>query len=114
MLQRLQQVTAALAHADTEYGIADALISEVLPALGADGGVLALVNGDTLDILRADGYGAVADQWPTMPLDRELPLATTARTGAPVWLASAAERVEQFPETAPLAKLHTIHEPGRR
>jgi serine phosphatase RsbU (regulator of sigma subunit) len=110
MLQRLQQVTSALAGPDSEHAIADAVISQVLPALGADGGVLAVIDGAILDILSADGYGAVAGQWPTMPLDRALPLATTARTGQPVWLASATERLEQYPETAPLGELHTIHE----
>jgi serine phosphatase RsbU (regulator of sigma subunit) len=106
MLERLQLVMAALAAADTVPDVADVVMAEVLPALGAAGGVLALTGDEHLEIVQADGYGVVAAQWPTMPLGAGLPLASAVRSGEPVWLASAAERYERYPESTGIGNVH--------
>src|SRR3954468_24608205 len=84
-LGRIQQVTSALVAARTEGAIADVVVDVVLPALGADGGVLALVTSDRqLTVVRSLGYGKeYAHGGATYDLDAQIPLTEAARTGQP-------------------------------
>ncbi|HVF14842.1 MAG TPA: GAF domain-containing SpoIIE family protein phosphatase [Acidimicrobiales bacterium] len=106
-LRKLQVIMSALAAAPSEEAIADVIIDELLPAVGADAGVLAL-NDDQggLDVRRAAGYGGVASDWRRIPLDAGLPLSEAARRGEPVFLSCGKARLEAFPATVTIPVLH--------
>src|SRR3954452_13458102 len=97
-LVRLQQVTSALAGARTEEAVGDVVVDVVVPALGADGGVLALVTpGRQLRVVRSLGYGQqYAYGGATYDLDAAIPLTEAARTGRPMNFSSADDRLARF------------------
>lgn len=108
-LRRLQRVTRALAEADSPEAVADVVVDEVLPALGAAGIAIALVEDDgppRLRVLRAAGYGAIGDTVREIPLDAGLPLSEAARRGEPVLLSSSVERLVQFPSSRVISPVH--------
>jgi serine phosphatase RsbU (regulator of sigma subunit)/anti-sigma regulatory factor (Ser/Thr protein kinase) len=69
--ERLQEVTAGLSAAATIEAIADVIIEQGMPAIGATTGILGVLDGDELRFLRTTGYSdafperlALADPWP--------------------------------------------------
>ncbi len=106
-LCRLQAVTTALAAADSDVGVADVVLDQVLPAVGADAGLLAMVDDDgCLRVVRAGGYGDVAQAWQVIPPDAGLPLSEAARRGEAVWLSTGQDRLESFPATRQIPLVH--------
>src|SRR5438067_9276061 len=81
-LGRIQHITSALAAARTEEAIGDVIVDVVVPALGADGGVLALCTGDgRLTVVRSAGYGKeYAYGGAVYELDAQIPLTEAVRT----------------------------------
>src|SRR5262245_55275421 len=98
-LGRIQQVTGALAAARTEEDVADVVVDVVVPALGADGGVVALVTApDRLTVVRSLGYGKeYAYGGTSYDIDAQIPLTEAARTGQPVSFSSPDDRLRRFP-----------------
>jgi GAF domain-containing protein len=106
-LPRLQAITAALAAAASEAGAAEVVLDQVLPAIGADAGLLAVVGEEgALRVVGAAGYGELADQWHVIPLDAGLPLSEAARTGEAVWVSTGEERVLSFPASRAIPVVH--------
>ncbi len=98
---------SALAAAPSEEAIADVAVDQLLPAVGADAGVLALKDDDGgLDVRRAVGYGDLASEWRRIPIDAGLPLSESARLGEPVFLSTVAERIETYPASATIPVPH--------
>ncbi|WP_025415101.1 PAS domain-containing sensor histidine kinase [Gemmatirosa kalamazoonensis] len=99
---RLQAVTAALSRAATPQDVVRVVIDEGRRALGARGGFAStLVDGDMLDIVDAFDYGdELLRVFRRAPLAAPYPACEAARTGAPVWLASRAERIVRYPALA--------------
>jgi GAF domain-containing protein len=97
-LTRLQEVTSALAGARSEEAIGDVIVEFVVPALGADGGVLALVTAaGQLKVARSVGYGEeYAHGGVTYDLEAEIPLTEAVRTKVPVSFSSAEDRGARF------------------
>ncbi|MFP5319851.1 MAG: SpoIIE family protein phosphatase [Acidimicrobiia bacterium] len=97
---RLYSVAAALATAATPESVAHAMLNEGVAALGAAaGGVLLAADDDRLVLPGAVGYDeTVLARLRAESRDAELPAAVALRTGESVWLESAAERDERFPE----------------
>lgn len=89
---RLQEVTAALAKAQTENEVAEVVVEKGLAAIGAARGFLARVDGDhRVEILRAWGYEPEVEAR-LLGRTAELPLlARAVQTGEPLWLRSAEE-----------------------
>ncbi len=82
-------------------------VDQLLPAVGADAGVLALKDDDGgLEVRRAIGYGDVATEWARIPLDAGLPLTEAARLGRPVFLTTSAARLKAYPASAVIPVLH--------
>src|SRR5260370_33710571 len=52
----LQEVTAALSQAQTETEVADVVLGKGLEVVGSFRGILARVDGERLEIIRATGY----------------------------------------------------------
>ena len=86
---QLQALTAALAGAHTLDDVATIVVAEMVVALGARTGALAVRAGDAeaLVLARTVGFPAlVDDRVRTQPLDMQSPLTEAFRTRAPVWV----------------------------
>jgi len=97
---RLQTLSAALASALTPNDVASAAVREGVAAVGADAGLLVLVDpaGTTLEIVESRGYDArQVEWWRRFPLSIQAPLSDAVRSGELVVVANAAERVARYP-----------------
>ncbi len=104
---RLLAIVTALGGALTPDDVAQTILDEVMPAVGAMMGMMVLVRapadpaGDgerasspTLELVRSVGLPADArDLWRRIARDADLPLTHAVRTGEPVWVASVADAV---------------------
>jgi serine phosphatase RsbU (regulator of sigma subunit) len=100
-LRKLQDIISTLAAASSEEEIAHAAVDHLLPALGADGGVLALKDDEGgLDVRRAAGYGHTAADWGRIPIDAGLPLSEAVRRNEPIFLSTGEARLQAFPRSA--------------
>ena len=109
---RLQAVTARLSEATTPAQVAEVVMAQVLPAVGAyAGGILRLSrDGAELEILRAFGYPeAVAEAWRRYPLGMPIPPADAAQMGEPLWIESVAGRADRYPALAEVATVTGTH-----
>jgi len=117
-MRRLLALTEALTAAATPDDVARALVAQGVAALGAGAGVLALLTaplsapaldaaaGAPLDggppafeVVHAEGYPeTVVDPWRRFPADAPTPLGDAVRTGAPVVLATPADRAARYPQ----------------
>jgi GAF domain-containing protein len=106
-LWRLQEVTSALAGAASEDEIASVLVDVLLPACGADGGVVAVTSAPAeLQVLRIANYGAAYEGPDRLPFDAGLPITEAARSGRLVSVASARERLRRFPSSRHIPVVH--------
>ncbi|MEA2972683.1 MAG: hypothetical protein QOG82_1141 [Actinomycetota bacterium] len=105
-LRKLQTIIAALSAAPSEDAIADVTVDRLLEAVGADAGVLALRDDDSLVVRRALGYRDLARVWSRMPIDAGLPLTDAALRGEPVFFSSGAARVTAYPRSASIPVLY--------
>ncbi len=88
---QLQEVTAALARAQTENEVASVVLGKGLAAVGAARGFLARVDDDRVEILRAWGYEAEVEAR-LLGCTTDLPLLVRAvETGEPIWVRSVEE-----------------------
>src|SRR5215211_484213 len=97
---RLQTLSAALASALTPNDVASTAVREGVAAVGADAGLLVLVDpaGTTLEIVESRGYDArQVEWWRRFPLPIQAPLSDAVRSGELVVVANAAERVARYP-----------------
>src|SRR4029450_8569394 len=85
-LAYLQSVTSALIATLTPDQVATIAIERAIPAVGAYGGGLVLINDDlSLHIAHASGYAPeVVARWRHSTLDDPVPAAVAAREQAPV------------------------------
>ncbi len=105
-LRSQHAITAALSQAVSPGEVAAVVVDQGLDALGATSGALALLDDDgaQLRLLAAVGWPAAAlTRWEHWSVDAALPSAEAARSGTPVWLASAAETRERFPDVGDAA-----------
>lgn len=108
----LASVVARLANVGSVPEVVDVLISEGLPALGADGLSVALVDESALavNVTISDSFGkAAAATFARLPLDDALPTTVTARTGATVVLEDVLGAASDFPALLPIARQHGVH-----
>jgi signal transduction histidine kinase len=102
-LERLQAVATALAGTLTSVEVADAIIAQGVPALGADFATVAVVaeGGAALRLLRVTGLDAAQEaRLREIPLDTPGHLPEAVRTGTIVAWASAAEVAARYPAVA--------------
>ena len=88
---RLQALTAALAGAQSRDAAATVVVADIVSALGARTGALALCapEGDALILVRAVGFPeAEAARMHRQRLDLKSPLVDCYHAGAPIWIES--------------------------
>jgi signal transduction histidine kinase len=103
--QSLQAITAALSRALTPRDVADAIIQEGLPGIGANAGAVALLNdtGDALELVGAVGYPeAMVVGFTHQPLSASTPMAQAVTTRRPVWRDEQVDSATAFPDYARL------------
>jgi GAF domain-containing protein len=98
-LERLQALASQLAAAATPVDVAQALVERGTDALGADGGALALVVGDELELVDPEPREAgVSPGSGRLSLSARTVLAEAARSGDACWAGTPGELAERFPE----------------
>jgi PAS domain S-box-containing protein len=106
-LARLQEVTAALAGADTLEDVLDVTIAHATGLVGAYRAALCLVreDGRTVETRRmVPSLGAGHDGWSVFSLDLPVPVAEAVRTGSLVVARDVAERDARWPSLARYAR----------
>lgn len=99
-LRGLQAVTMSLIRAVDARSVAEAVLTEGVPAVGGRTGSICLVGGDgeTVEIVHEVGYrAAVKDHWRTFPLAANLPASDAIRTGQIVLLNGPSDRDARYP-----------------
>jgi len=97
---RLQRSAETLSSAVTPEQVLDAVLTESVAAAEARAGLIALLteDGRQLEIRAQRDYSDPQLQdWEQFPLEIDYPLSHAVRTGEPVFIGSAAERIERFP-----------------
>jgi PAS domain S-box-containing protein len=95
----LQSLTAALAGARTVDDVAEVIIAQAVDAADAKTGMVALRDGDEIVIVRRRGMAPIiSGRVGRVSVDAPTPTAHCIRTGAPLWVESAAELHDMFPE----------------
>ncbi len=106
--EQLQAVTAALSEALTPAEVAEVFCTRGVDAVRGIAGSLSVLTEDGLhlEILASRGYDHDTDVAPfrRMAMADHLPLTDAVRSGAPVWIASAADRARRFPLLAAIWK----------
>ncbi len=90
-IARLQDVTAALSEALTPEQVAEVVVANAVPALGAAAGSIYTpsADGSALSLLAQRGYpDAVLDGWRTIPMETRIPLTEAARRREPIFMRS--------------------------
>jgi PAS domain S-box-containing protein len=97
---RLQALSAALASALTPNDAVTAAVREGIAAVGADAGLLVLVDpaGTSLDVMDALGYDpSRIERWRRFPLGANVPIADAVRSGEIIVVESGEERERRYP-----------------
>lgn len=101
-IANLQAVTVALARAITPAQVARVIV-QALKMVGAEAGLIALVNShrEQLERLHYFGYPArLMAKWRTISISGPEPLAETVRSGVPIFIESAEALGARYPEFA--------------
>ena len=99
---RLQRLTSALSEATTRSGIGEVVAAEVPDIFSADVAVLVLAieDGKKLELAgHANLPRHVARRFRSFAVEAPVPIATSFRTGAPLWLMSAEQIGRDYPAT---------------
>ena len=100
---RLLAVTAALGRATTREAVAETALGEGIASVGAVAGGLGVLTNGGREIERLAMFGypeEIVEGTRSVPIDALGPIATTARTGAAVWLETNAELFSRYPQLA--------------
>lgn len=99
-VERIELVARALTGDLEASEIIEIVLQQALAAVGADGGVVALVTDSRhLSPVRTIGYPAAhVAAFSQMSVDLDLPLTTAARTNEPVWVESPEDALKRFPD----------------
>ncbi|MFG3289609.1 SpoIIE family protein phosphatase [Streptomyces sp. NPDC048179] len=98
---RIDLLTAALARAVTVRDVVDAVAALVLPAFGAAGLVVQVVEGEYLRLVEAKGYPPeFLQRMQRLPLSDRNPNADAFRSRAPVFLTSQPHFARHYPDYA--------------
>lgn len=104
-LSRLVQITEALATAITPQAVADAIVTNSLPAIGACAGLVVLLSEDgaSLQIIGIHGFPeSFVSEWPKIPMTKPFAIVDAARTGEAVLIHSRKELRERYPHSPSL------------
>jgi PAS domain S-box-containing protein len=108
---RLQELTEALAEALTPAQVAEVILGQALPALGAASGTVAVLDRDGSDLVVAGAIGypqELIERWRRFPVAANTPCSVVVRTAQPLFIDSLAERMARFPAVGEV----DVREPG--
>ena len=100
-IARLQAVTAAMAEAATQEGVAEAALRESIAAVGAAAGGLGVLDQSRQNIRRLAMFGyptEIVEGTRNVPIDDLGPIADTARTGEAIWLETNEQLFSRYPQ----------------
>jgi PAS domain S-box-containing protein len=98
LAMRLQEVTAALAREATQERINEVVLNQMVRALGAQAAAVGIVEDGQIVISGSTGYsenGLAA--WERFPVEADVPMGRSVRTGESIWTTSPEELTERFP-----------------
>lgn len=101
---RLYHLSVALSEALTPTQVADVVIQQGIPGLGAKAGSVTLLNEDrdALQVVSSIGYPPEQiERWSVFPVAAPIPLADAARLGQPILLPSPSEIQTRYPHLTP-------------
>lgn len=99
-LERLHAVTTALSGALSVAEVSKIIMTQGVDALGADAGLVALLDPVThdLQIIDARGYEAtLLETQPRIPLAQPSALTEAVQVGVPLWISSLSQQTREFP-----------------
>jgi anti-anti-sigma factor len=97
---RLQKVTAALSGALTPQEVADFILAQGIPALGAAAGAVYLLDedGTSLEMISSVDYPETAERRrPVMRFSTATPMTQSVKECHAIYMASAAEAMQRYP-----------------
>jgi serine phosphatase RsbU (regulator of sigma subunit)/PAS domain-containing protein len=97
---RIQELTAALAEAVTSQDVVAAVAERVLPAFGASGLIMQVVEGDRMRVVGAVGYPQSMVDVVGRPLRDVPPAAQALRDHRPWFISSPKEYAKRYPKFA--------------
>jgi PAS domain S-box-containing protein len=101
--ESLQAITSALSRARTPAEVANVIIQQGLPGIGAQAGAVALLDEQTctLEMLASVGYPQeMFEALRSTPLSGSTPMAEAARTGEPIWREAGIRDATRFADFA--------------
>src|SRR5689334_21093489 len=106
-IERLLEITAALAGAVSQEQVFEAIVEGVSRAVGASSAGLWLLGEDesTARLVHCHGYSeSNRQQLLELPIGRvpAVPVAESMRRGEPIWISSVAQLLEQYPHLSAL------------
>ena len=98
-IARLQEVTAALSETLTPAQVAQVVVDQGAPALGAVSSSVILLSedGKSLEIKYSASPEPVIRPYLQFPVSLNVPAADAVRTGQPVWIESREQYLERYP-----------------
>ena len=101
-IARLQKITAALTEALTPSQVAEIVVEQGAPALGAATSSVMLLSPDAqnLEISYTTSPETVARGFRRFPITTSVPAAEAVRSGKPVWIESREKYMQQYPHLA--------------
>lgn len=104
--RRVLSFSQALAEAETPSDITNVVATEVLPAFGASGLLVALVDSGKLHVAGHAGYDVAARRAvDRLPIDADAPIAEVMRTLEPMFLSSREAYLSRFPKLGGLLEV---------
>jgi len=100
-LALMQELTAALSSAHDRAEVVRIILDKGVAAMGARAGTIRIAQGDDLVLL--DAFGAqpgLLRSWTHVPIEAALPSCEAFRLGQPLFVSTAAELVDRWPDIA--------------
>ncbi len=96
---QLQKITAALSQAATTSEIAQMVVEQGTPVVGAVGSSILLVNEESqaMEMMYSSMDEAVVRPFARFPLSLNVPASDAVKSGQPVWIASQEEYIQRYP-----------------
>ena len=103
LTEQLQTLTTELSKEIAPERALDVLLEQAVGALGADAGSIGMLGDDPAQVQLVGSIGHSAaglEGWERFPLASNLPMCDAIRRNEPVWITSAADLTERFPDLA--------------
>ncbi len=108
-LAALSQAAADMVSAESVEEVTRIAVRAAVSAVDADGGTLAVLDGDALQLVSTEQYNPeLREAYPRLPLDAALPVSHAARTGERLLLRTRREAADRFPQVVEHQRLTDV------